>query len=253
MTDVTQYRNVASWLHETTKTFMESFKWVQDLTPEQMASHKVTQQLNVDCHNGFLSNIIQKMGKADTYRLQHKEYYSISNDVDRDTDNRKSNSEVPVGVILRALSPKEHDDRPFNPIGRLSNEVRGTLFFKENKNSKLKNICVGDKKEFDFHHPFWWAVPTVDQILTVMSFAKKESLETILKVYEQETNPSVKTAVQKGVSEFIAKTKKPKCEKPEEQKTVSFDLAINQALIQQWASMQYQINDLSNISTGSTW
>jgi len=176
MREVTQYRPLAEWLYNRSLTFYNNFPWVKELAPNQRAVHKVSQQINVDCHNGYLSGIIQKMGQAEPFRLQQKRYHHVSNDIRADSENYTS--DIPTGVILRRLSTASLNRDEHRPMGKLTNEVRGTLFLK-GENEKLLNICVGTIVSYDFQHPWFWEVPTVDQILKVFTFCKQGSLDTM--------------------------------------------------------------------------
>lgn len=189
MRDSSQYKELAEWLHDKSTIFFNSFKWVQDLKPEQKAVHKVSQQINVDCHNGFLSSIFQKMAKAEPFRLQHKSYHKVCYDVNKDRDNKKDTRDIPEGIILRRLSSFEPGDYrdSHRPIGKLSNEVRGTLFFKCNSPT-MTNICRGSVNNYDFYHPWYWEVPTVDQILKVFQFAEQKYLDHLMELFRTESS-----------------------------------------------------------------
>lgn len=177
MRDSSQYLELAEWLHTRSSMFFNALPWVSSLTEGQRACHRVSQQLNVDCHNAYMAGIIQKLGQQEPYRLQHQPYHRVSSELNRDSDNRISNSTIPKGVILRRLSQASNGGDSAKPQGKLENEIKGTLFFKTTDG--MENACVGSKKAYDFYHPFYWEVPTVEEILKVFTFCKQGAIDKL--------------------------------------------------------------------------
>jgi ribosomal protein L7/L12 len=179
MRETEQYRELAEYLHKISTDFMNSFPWVKELTPDQKAVHKVSQQVNVDCHNGYLSNIFLKMANAKTFRLQHRDYHRVSNDIGDDSTNKKEDKDVPVGVILRRLSTSSPRRNEHRPAGMLSNEVRGTLYYKGTGDKRLVSTCKVSTGEYSFYHPWFWDVPSVEDILKVFSFSEEKHIQKL--------------------------------------------------------------------------
>lgn len=180
MRDSSQYRDLAEWLHLRTSSFFNAFPWVSSLTEGQRACHRVSQQLNVDCHNAYMAGIIQKLGQQENYRFQHQPYHRVVNELARDSENRKSNSDIPKGIILRRLTSANTGDDSAKPQGKLANEIKGTLFFKDS--TSMENACVGSAKVYDFYHPFYWEVPTVEEILKVFTFCKQGTIDKLTNI-----------------------------------------------------------------------
>ncbi len=179
MKDEKDYRELAEYLHKISTDFYNSFPWVKELTPDQLAVHKVSQQVNVDCHNGYLSNIFLKMAKAKPFRLQHRDYHRISNDISNDNDNKRDGKNIPVGVILRRLSTGSIGRNEHRPAGMLSNEVRGTLYYKASGEARLQSTCKVSKGSYTFDHPWFWSVPSVEDILKVFSFSEEKHIQKL--------------------------------------------------------------------------
>ena len=186
MRDSSQYRELAEWIHKESTDFYNSFKWVKDLTDGQMAVHKASQLLNVDCHNGYAAGIMQKMAQQKEFRLQHRAYTQIKDNVRTDDDNNENSfDKLPEGLLLRRLvgSGLRRMSDHHRPIGRDNVYLRGTLFYSDSDYSSkhLSNVCKGDFAGFDFEHPWCWAVPTVEEILIVFKFCKQAVLEELVK------------------------------------------------------------------------
>lgn len=166
---------------------MDEFPWRKGLNPAQLSSHIVSQQLNTDCHNGYTTEIIRKLAQTETYPLQHQSYNQIRRDVDRDSTNRMATDRVPKGVVLRkiAVTNGESSSETVLVQGRLVNELKGTLFYKGQKDYKLVNGCVGTISEIDFEHPFYWEAPTTEQILKVFGFCKQAMIDELVGIYRQ--------------------------------------------------------------------
>jgi len=211
--ETTQYQELAEWLHKTSSEFYNSFEWVKGMSPAQMASHKVTQLLNVDCHQAYASGIIQKMGQAEVYRPQHQSYHKIIHEIHRDSDNRTN--KVPDGVILRRLTTftdfNGYRDN-HRPLGKISNEVRGTLFYKKTNDGHLHNACKGSMSDVQFYHPWFWEVPTVKEILTVLQFAMNGTIDVLESKFKIRNSAVAKTIAK--VADKCAK-KHPKKHKEE--------------------------------------
>jgi hypothetical protein len=179
MRDVEEYRELAEYLHKISNDFYNSFTWVKELSPDQVAVHKVSQQVNVDCHNGYLSNIFLKMANAKTFRLQHKDYHRVGNDISNDENNKKLDKDVPLGVILRRLTTASSRRSEHRPAGMLSNEVRGTLFYMGDQDTGLVSTCKVSNGKYSFEHPWFWSVPSVEDILKVFSFSEEKHIQRL--------------------------------------------------------------------------
>jgi hypothetical protein len=179
MRDVEQYRGLAEYLHKVSTEFYNSFPWVKELSPDQVAVHKVSQQVNVDCHNGYLSNIFLKMANSKTFRLQHRDYHRVGNDIGNDDDNKRDGTNIPSGVILRRLTTALLRRSEHRPAGMLSNEVRGTLYYKEVGEARLQSTCKVSNSSYTFDHPWFWSVPSVEDILKVFSFSEEKHIQKL--------------------------------------------------------------------------
>lgn len=186
MRDSSQYRELAQKIHDATTEFYNSFKWVQEMEAGQMASHRITQMVNVDCHNGYMAGLIQKLAGQKPWRLQHKSYNKILYEVSNDIDNSKSYGDVPNGLLFRRVVPEiASREGHSRPVGKLALQVKGTLFTKRDRGNRMINICKGsitENRENRFH-PYYWDVPTVDQILKVFQFATQSEIDLLVRIH----------------------------------------------------------------------
>lgn len=182
MIETEQYRPLAEYLHKVSTEFLNSFTWVKELTPDQFAVHKISQQTNVDCHNGYMSNIYRNMAKAKPFRLQHKAYFYIQPDICNDSTNRMKTEDVPVGVILKRITSAPCNEDNYRPTGRLYNEVRGTLYYRNPNKAKMVSICKVSNDTYPFYHPYYWDVPSVEHILKTFAFAEQKHINNLLAI-----------------------------------------------------------------------
>jgi hypothetical protein len=190
---------LAIYLNKISTDYMNKHPWIKELNPAQRAVHNVHSQINVDCHNEYLSNILIKMDQTIRYKYAQTSYLHI---VDSLRD-RPNDSSVPSGVILRRLTNVEAGRTRSMGFGKNFNEVTGTLFYKHPDKDHLQSTCKIKTMESKFYHPFYWEVPTPEEIDKVLTFSTQYSKEELLKIM----NHPIKTAIKETVSKLKPKKK----------------------------------------------
>jgi hypothetical protein len=61
----------------------------------------------------------------------------------------------------------------------ISNEVRGTLYYMGDKETGLVSTCKVSKGKYSFEHPWFWGVPSVEDILKVFSFSEEKHIQKL--------------------------------------------------------------------------
>jgi hypothetical protein len=119
------------------------------------------------------------MANSKTFRLQHRDYHRVGNDISSDETNKKEGKDVPLGVILRRITTATQRRSEHRPAGMLSNEVRGTLYYKGTGDKRLVSTCKVTTGEYPFYHPWFWSVPSVEDILKVFSFSEEKHIQKL--------------------------------------------------------------------------
>jgi len=82
--------NLAKLIEKRSEEVLASFEWVKTLSPKQKAHYRVTKQYNVDCHNGYASNILKTLIGAEEYEHRARGYDNGSEHVSTISRIRKT-------------------------------------------------------------------------------------------------------------------------------------------------------------------
>lgn len=185
MRDMSDKTSLVDWLFMTTSNWFNALEWVASLSPEQKAVHSQVQRTNCDCHQAYVGEITRLMAGCEPYQHSHRSYHHVGNDLQENAHREN----VPSGVILSRLSsiPTFWYCDHWSPIGKKHYQVRGTLFYStgDNAHKDMKNACVGSEATFKFGHPWYWEVPTREQITKVLSLAKQGTIDTLERQYRE--------------------------------------------------------------------
>ncbi len=178
--------NLVKYLHNVTKTFMESLPWYKGMTDKQLCSLRESNRMNFACHNGYVGTLLNLMTDTPDFPLQVRAYSQNRDSIIRDLNSIPDS--VPKGVILLNMVTTEYDKIKSHIIGRTNLELKGTLFYGKGVTGVLENCCVGHVKLLDFDHPYYWNIPSEDQIQFTLGLAKDEAYNALKSFYEESKN-----------------------------------------------------------------
>jgi hypothetical protein len=174
---VTDKKALAEYLFKTSTDFAEGQPWYKDLSNEQRIVHRLSQRVNVDCHNEYQANLIRKLAGVPSFNLSHVGYNKTAS-----YEVSKDRHDVPKGVLLWRLGTNGYSTEHFHAIGEVNTEVRGSLY-RGNGTSELSCINLASKDTLDYTHMWFWGVPSLDQIERSLELALKTELETLESYY----------------------------------------------------------------------